>query len=558
MINGLSFKILKSKNLTQLKGQLSSLQTEINEALSFVQNLDQDDTGELTQKNKESELMNALGSLHSKLKESSVRDLRSKWITEGLNKFIDILKSDGSTQELYDRLIASTVRYVNANQGGIYILNSENEEDKFLELRACYAYERKKYIEKRIDIGEGLVGQCIFEKDVIYLTDVPQDYVNITSGLGMATPRNIIVLPLIYNEEVLGVLELASFHVMEDFQVDFLKRLAENIGFSINDLNNAERTEKLLKESRQNAEQMKAQEEMMIQSMEELQATQEEMARNQKYLKASERRNKVYFEHANYGIIAFNSLGTIDDANQQAISIFETSIDEIKGKSMDDLLIGFKTRNLERFVNNNKRVQITKADGRRVKIEITINEVEVDDRQLYVAYINGDISGDIKKEKELARSLMEMDEQKRFMEIKQKELENSQRLSQAFFENSNDAIITCSEEGDLFEVNAAAVKLLQIEKDQAIDENLNTFIPKLDLSKPARFLNKRNKIKIRKKSGDELKAELFLAQEAINGMTIFIAYIRDISGELIKQRGLARSLMELDELKTRLDTYKLN
>lgn len=535
MANSFSYKILNRTKFNQLKSKLHSLETEISEALAFVNHLDEDGSEKVIDKNKDSELIQALGELRSKLKESSERDRRSKWVTEGLNKFIDILKSDGNVQALYDKLIASTVRYVKANQGGIYILNQEDEDNPFLELRSCYAYERKKFLEKKIKPGEGLAGQCVFEKDMIFLTDIPRDYVKITSGLGMATPRNVIVLPLIYNENVLGVLELASFNVLQDYEVEFLKKLAENIGFSINDLNNAEHTKKLLEQSESNATQMKEQEEMMIQSMEELQATQEEMARNQKYLKASQQRNQVYFEHANYGIVAFNNDGVIDDANQQALSIFESSIEDIRGMNINNLLVGFKTENVDRFINNKKRVQIVKKDGKKLKIEITINHAEVDDKEFYVAYVNGDISGDLKKEKELARSLMEMDEQKRFMKIKQHELENSQRLSHAFFENSNDSIMTFTDDGDIMEINIAASKLFGLNKDEAYEQNIKNLIPQLDLNRLDKFLNLRNQLTIQSGSKKEVRIELFLIQETVDEMTIYIAYIRDISVGAVKK-----------------------
>jgi GAF domain-containing protein len=166
------------------------------------------------------------------------------------------------------------------NQGGLFLLESEGS-DEHLNLAACYAYERKKYLTRRVEIGEGLIGQCFLEKDIIYMTKVPQDYVQITSGLGEATPGCIIIVPIMTNDEIVGVMELASFKPVEKYQLEFLKKVAENVASSIVSSRVTERVKNLLTESQQQTEEMRAQEEEMRQNMEELQATQEEMRRKE-------------------------------------------------------------------------------------------------------------------------------------------------------------------------------------------------------------------------------------------------------------------------------------
>src|SRR5690606_482078 len=104
------------------------------------------------------------------------------WVTEGLAKFSEILRSnnnDKSSTELFDKTIANLVKYMGANQGGLFIVNDEEENNIFIELVACYAYDRKKMLEKRIEIGEGILGQTYLEEEYVYLTDVPQEYVHI-------------------------------------------------------------------------------------------------------------------------------------------------------------------------------------------------------------------------------------------------------------------------------------------------------------------------------------------------------------------------------------------
>ncbi|MCW5909484.1 MAG: PAS domain S-box protein [Cyclobacteriaceae bacterium] len=222
----------------------------------------------------------ALIQMRSNLKQAAEDDRKRNWATEGLAKFADILRSrNDNLGELSDNIISNLVKYMNANQGALFLINDDNQGDTFIELVACYAYNRKKYLNKRIELGEGMTGQCILEKDTIYMSDVPGDYLHITSGLGDALPRNLLIVPLKLDENIFGVVEIASFHVIEPYQVEFVEKLGESIASTISSVKVNSRTKKLLEETQVQAEQMRAQEEEMRQNMEELSATQEEMQR---------------------------------------------------------------------------------------------------------------------------------------------------------------------------------------------------------------------------------------------------------------------------------------
>ena len=100
-----------------------------------------------------------------------------------------------------------------------------DKQDIFIEMKACYAFDRRKYLQKRIEIGEGLVGRCYQEKERIYLTEIPNDYIKITSGLGDDNPRALLIIPLIYNDVIYGLIELANFSDFPDYVIEFVERV---------------------------------------------------------------------------------------------------------------------------------------------------------------------------------------------------------------------------------------------------------------------------------------------------------------------------------------------
>ena len=225
-------------------------------------------------------LGDSLLKMRNNLKLVAEEDKKRNWSTQGLAKFADILRSNSnSIEELSNNIISNLVKYLGANQGSLYIVNDANSKDVYLEMLACYAWDKKKHIEQRIEHGEGLVGQAWLESDVILLTEIPTDFVQITSGLGGATPNCIIIVPLTVNEVTYGVVEIASFFKFEEYQIDFLKKLAESIASTLSGAKTNERTKILLEQSQMQAEQMRAQEEEMRQNMEEMQATSEEAER---------------------------------------------------------------------------------------------------------------------------------------------------------------------------------------------------------------------------------------------------------------------------------------
>ncbi len=213
------------------------------------------------------------------LVQNKSEDQKRHWATEGMALFGEILRNDNDDLEkLSNKILSNLIKYLKANQGGLFIIEEFGNTQKLV-LQAAYAYERKKYSEKIIELGEGLVGQAWQEQEMIYMTDIPDNYIAITSGLGGSNPNCLLIIPLKVNESIYGILEIASFKPFEDYEIDFIKRITESIASTLSSVKVNVRTAKLLNETRLMSEQLQAQEEELRQNAEEMLATQEEMSR---------------------------------------------------------------------------------------------------------------------------------------------------------------------------------------------------------------------------------------------------------------------------------------
>ena len=203
------------------------------------------------------------------LKTTTRKNTEQDWLKSNLATFTRKLQGQRDLQQVCKMTLSELAPLVGA-QHGVFYLNEPQEDEALLKLLASYAFRERKNLSSQFKPGEGLIGQCIIEKERILLTNVPGDYVKIGSGLGEATPANIVVLPVIFEGAVKAVIELASFQQFSEIHLNFLDQLMESLGIVINTIQTNMRTEELLKQSQSLTKELQSQQEELQQTNEEL------------------------------------------------------------------------------------------------------------------------------------------------------------------------------------------------------------------------------------------------------------------------------------------------
>jgi len=254
-----------------------------------------------------------------------------RFLNEGIAKFADILRSNSDDLEkLSDVFIRELVKYLDAIQGGLFLLKEDDESQLYL--ASAFAYNRKKFITKTIEKGEGLIGTCALEMKTINLLEIPEDYIEITSGLGDSLPTNLLLMPVMHESILIGVIEIASIKKIQPHQVEAGERIADNLASTIIATQVNTKTADLLKKSQELAAEMSEQEEEMRQNMEELKATQEESARREDELKSIlNSLNKSFY------VLEYDTEGIICNANERILFLLNLTLDKILGKAHTEI-----------------------------------------------------------------------------------------------------------------------------------------------------------------------------------------------------------------------------
>ncbi|HEY6115722.1 MAG TPA: HAMP domain-containing protein [Candidatus Dormibacteraeota bacterium] len=204
------------------------------------------------------------------LRDTTEKNNEQDWLKTNLTRFTRMLQGQRDPMTVSKMILSELAPLVHAEHAVFYGVVPANGRPVHLSLQAGYAYKTRKNLPMEFGLGEGLIGQCALEKKRIVITDVPRDYIKISSALGEATPANLIVLPVLFEGEVRAVIELASFQPFSLTHIDFLDQLAESIGIVLNTIEANSRTEDLLKQSQSLASELQSQQDQLQHTNEEL------------------------------------------------------------------------------------------------------------------------------------------------------------------------------------------------------------------------------------------------------------------------------------------------
>ncbi len=421
-------------------------------------------------------------------------DSYRKWASEGLTEFNEILRQNADN---IDKLTLSIVRHItkfmSANQAGLFLINDTDESDIHLELVATYAYDHERKKKKKIYLGEGLVGMCAVEKSTVYLEDIPDGYLNINSGLGGSNPRSLLIVPLKIEDQIFGVIEIASFNTMQKHEIEFVEKVTEGISSTLSLAKINARTAMLLEKSQRQAEEMATQEEEMRKNFEKLNINQEKSMRRE-----AEMRGIIQAINTSSFVIEFDTSGYITNANDAFLQLLNVEVSQLIGKHQSDFenmdKANIRPESFWQRLRNGEIItevhKIFSGENARWLHEIYTPILDKDGTPYKILNLATDITNNKKLEEQLRAKTKEISAQKeelegnvielaaiqRAMQKKQSELEDANNQIKANEQELRDIITKTKEnENDLKKRNAelAAQEIEYVKSIQEMEIKVN-------------------------------------------------------------------------------------
>jgi len=338
-------KLPKSSQTNDEIGEMSESLANVVQGLktkaNFARNIGRGDLQADFQPTGDTDLLgNALLSMRDSIKNTAKRDEERNWIVTGLAEIGDILPSIATIDELGELVSEFVTRKIGAVQGAFYIVNGENE-NQIIELEASYAYGKRKYLKAQFRFAEGLVGQAAVEKNRVLRTEIPDEYLSITSGiLGDRKPKCILITPLITNETVYGVLEFAGFDKFQQREIEFVDEISEIIARTVFNIKVKENTERLLRESQKMGTELQGQQKILQENAIQMAGSKEELERVNIQLQEKIREVQLEQDRTQLFLANASEIITIYEADG-TIRYISPSVQKILGYSTQEM-IGLK------------------------------------------------------------------------------------------------------------------------------------------------------------------------------------------------------------------------
>ncbi|MGD9978713.1 MAG: PAS domain S-box protein, partial [Bacteroidales bacterium] len=456
------------KRMTLLERELKQRDEDINKNALFAKKIGEGDYKSAFEVGGDDDILGkSLVIMRDNLLLNQRKEGELNWIAKGKDEISYILRLHHNLDELSYDVLVRLIKYIGMVQGALYLLD---EEKNSLINMATYAYNRKKYQKQEFKLGQGLIGECAYERDFIYRTEIPDDYVTISSGiLGDKKPKSLLLIPLITDEKLEGVLEFASLDdEIPELTIRYLREVGEIIARTIFNLRINHKTERLLQEAQQMTQELRENEEELRQNAEEMRATHEELEKSNAKLESkikevenAQKRLHSLLENASEIISIYNSDKQLTYISPSVTNILGYTPQEMMGgKDFDRLTRKGESDFKEMFEQliENPRISITiqytfmKKDGEKIFLEVSGRNL-LDDAAIGGIIVN---SRDITERKRAEKE------------------ERMRSKMQSLSENSLDIIMRINTAGQFFYANPMVEKYLGIDYKDLINQTLSS------------------------------------------------------------------------------------
>jgi PAS domain S-box-containing protein len=466
-IIGYIFTQINKETTSHLTNLIEEKNNVINMNARFAKKIGEGDFSASDEEIDDNDILgHSLRMMRENLARTSEKEKQLNWIAQGKEIISNILRMQNDLHELSYITLVELIKYIGVIQGAFYIYN---EEEQILENTATYAYNRRKYLNHKFKVGEGLVGQSAFEMDMIFRREIPNEYLTISSGiLGEKKPTSLLIVPLITDEKLQGALEFASLKDdIDDLKIRFIKELSDIIARTIFNLKVNTRTEKLLKDAQEMTEELQENEEELRQNAEEMRATHDELEKtnanletNIREVENAQKRLHSLLENASEIISIYDEDMKLKYISPSVSNIYGYTTEEMmEGKDLDRLTARGVKEFSDMFVTlvekpgSSKSIQYTymRKDGQKIFIESTGRNL-LEDAAIGGIIVN---SSDITERKRAEKE------------------ERMKSKMQSLSENSPDMIIRVSPAGQFFYANPIVKIFTGIDNNDIIKRNLS-------------------------------------------------------------------------------------
>lgn len=494
-----------------------------------------------------------LKKIEAEERQRKMEEDKQKWLAEGIAQFADILRSEREDMKALSFLIVQKlVTYLGIEMGTIFIATDSDDEERMLNTVAAYAYDRRKYINKSFRFGEGLPGTCALEKEKIYINEVPEEFSDVISGVGQSKPRYVLLVPLKIEEEIFGIIELASFRGLEILELDFIDQLAESIASTLQAVKINERTTSLLHQSQEQAEQLLRQEEKMKLNMSELEKAQEESLK-----KESEITGILNAMNESSLVAEFALTGRYTDINKKFLQLMGSTREQLLGKHHNEFAVVEKySDEYRKFWNDlkegaiiSKEEQLKLYNGKEIWLQQTYTPIKNSEGRVYKIL---NIAVDITNAKRQQDNLL-----KQANEIRRQNLE-MESLNEAV----NSAIIKCEldQEGIILDANGNFESISGYNRKEILGRNYRLFLKDVEKEQFEKIWQEVLKgktyegaIRRTKPTGEEAwLMSTFSPVKSEEGVIYKVYFLAlDITEKRLKYQLLEEANKEIDRLRNR-------